>query len=174
MSFRGGVEEWGFVWGKRGLVVGGVCAVWVRESAELVVEEGVEVRRARQSFFCRAHLLRVRAKKKALLGSAHPDALLNDQRAATRHTQHTQHHTRALHPSHPPHDTHTHTQHTHTHTHPTHTVAHPTQPQRACIAKLNVMNSHTGRRPANAAPTAMPVKPASVMGVSLTRSAPYF
>ena len=43
-----------------------------------------------------------------------------------------------------------------------------------CIAKLNVMNSHTGRRPANAAPTAMPVNPASVIGVSLTRSGPYF
>jgi hypothetical protein len=30
----------------------------------------------------------------------------------------------------------------------------------ACIAKLKVMNSHTGRAPAKALPTAMPVKPA--------------
>ena len=30
----------------------------------------------------------------------------------------------------------------------------------ACIAKLNVMNSQTGFRPAKAEPTAMPVKPA--------------
>lgn len=43
-----------------------------------------------------------------------------------------------------------------------------------CMAKLNVMNSHTGLRPAKAEPTAIPQKPASVMGVSFTRSAPYF
>jgi hypothetical protein len=32
----------------------------------------------------------------------------------------------------------------------------------ACMAKLKVMNSHTGFTPANAEPTAMPVKPACV------------
>ena len=42
----------------------------------------------------------------------------------------------------------------------------------ACIEKLNVINSTTGLRPIIAAPHARPVKPASVMGVSLTRSAP--
>jgi hypothetical protein len=44
----------------------------------------------------------------------------------------------------------------------------------ACIEKLNVMNSQTGLRPAIAAPTAIPVKPISVIGVSITRLSPYF
>ena len=42
----------------------------------------------------------------------------------------------------------------------------------ACIAKLNVMNSTMGRSPPKAAPTAMPAKPCSVIGVSMTRLAP--
>jgi hypothetical protein len=42
------------------------------------------------------------------------------------------------------------------------------------MAKLNVMNSHTGRRPANAAPTAMPQNPASVIaGWGLAGSAAF-
>lgn len=44
----------------------------------------------------------------------------------------------------------------------------------ACIEKLKVMNSQIGFRPANAAPTAIPAKPISVMGVSITRLSPYF
>ena len=44
----------------------------------------------------------------------------------------------------------------------------------ACMEKLNVMNSQMGLRPAMAAPTAMPAKPDSVMGVSITRDSPYF
>jgi hypothetical protein len=43
-----------------------------------------------------------------------------------------------------------------------------------CIAKLNVMNSQIGLRPANAAPTAKPVNPISVIGVSTILSSPYF
>jgi hypothetical protein len=43
----------------------------------------------------------------------------------------------------------------------------------ACSAKFHVMNSRTGFMPPCAAPTAMPVKPCSVIGVSRTRSAPY-
>ena len=39
----------------------------------------------------------------------------------------------------------------------------------ACMAKLNVMNSTIGFSPANAAPTPMPAKPCSVIGVSITR-----
>jgi hypothetical protein len=42
----------------------------------------------------------------------------------------------------------------------------------ACMAKLNVMNSTIGRSPFIAAPTAMPVKPCSVIGVSITRFGP--
>ena len=66
-----------------------------------------------------------------------------------------------------------------------------------CMEKLNVMNSHTGRRPAKAEPynyyigdgdgdgdgdggngdgdntVAIPANPISVIGVSLTRSEPY-
>ncbi len=42
----------------------------------------------------------------------------------------------------------------------------------ACMAKLNVMNSTIGRSPLIAAPTAMPVKPCSVIGVSMTRRSP--
>ena len=42
----------------------------------------------------------------------------------------------------------------------------------ACMEKLNVMNSTIGLRPFSAAPTAMPVKPCSVIGVSMTRLAP--
>ena len=42
----------------------------------------------------------------------------------------------------------------------------------ACMAKLNVMNSTIGFRPFSAAPTAMPVKPCSVIGVSITRFGP--
>ena len=44
----------------------------------------------------------------------------------------------------------------------------------ACIEKLYVMNSTTGRSPAKAAPTPIPANPISVIGVSLTRSSPYF
>jgi hypothetical protein len=44
----------------------------------------------------------------------------------------------------------------------------------ACMEKLKVMNSQMGRRPAMAAPTAIPVKPISVIGVSMTRLSPYF
>lgn len=44
----------------------------------------------------------------------------------------------------------------------------------ACMEKLNVMNSQIGLRPANAAPTAIPAKPISVIGVSITRLSPYF
>ena len=44
----------------------------------------------------------------------------------------------------------------------------------ACSAKFHVMNSQTGRRPFMAAPVARPAKPISVMGVSMTRSLPYF
>ena len=39
----------------------------------------------------------------------------------------------------------------------------------ACIAKLKVMNSTIGFRPPQAAPTAIPAKPCSVIGVSMTR-----
>jgi hypothetical protein len=42
----------------------------------------------------------------------------------------------------------------------------------ACMAKLKVMNSTMGLRPAKAAPTARPVKPCSVIGVSITRFGP--
>lgn len=42
------------------------------------------------------------------------------------------------------------------------------------MEKLNVMNSQIGRRPAIAAPTAIPAKPISVIGVSMTRLSPYF
>ena len=42
----------------------------------------------------------------------------------------------------------------------------------ACMAKLKVMNSTIGRSPFSAAPTAMPVKPCSVIGVSMMRFAP--
>ncbi len=42
----------------------------------------------------------------------------------------------------------------------------------ACMAKLNVMYSTIGFSPPNAAPTAMPVNPCSVIGVSMTRRAP--
>jgi hypothetical protein len=42
----------------------------------------------------------------------------------------------------------------------------------ACMEKLKVMNSTIGRRPDIAAPTAMPVKPCSVMGMSTTRFGP--
>lgn len=42
------------------------------------------------------------------------------------------------------------------------------------MEKLNVMNSQIGRSPAIAAPTAMPAKPISVIGVSITRLSPYF
>src|SRR5690606_23005710 len=42
----------------------------------------------------------------------------------------------------------------------------------ACMAKFQVMNSTIGRNPANAAPTPTPVKPYSVIGVSITRFAP--
>jgi hypothetical protein len=38
----------------------------------------------------------------------------------------------------------------------------------ACMEKLKVMNSHTGRSPAKALPTAMPVKPAWWLAVSNT------
>lgn len=44
----------------------------------------------------------------------------------------------------------------------------------ACMEKLNVMNSQIGRSPAMAAPTAIPAKPISVIGVSMTRLSPYF
>ncbi len=39
----------------------------------------------------------------------------------------------------------------------------------ACMAKLKVMNSTIGFRPAMAAPTPTPAKPCSVIGVSMTR-----
>jgi hypothetical protein len=42
----------------------------------------------------------------------------------------------------------------------------------ACMAKLKVMNSTIGFRPASAAPVPSPAKPCSVIGVSITRSAP--
>ncbi len=42
----------------------------------------------------------------------------------------------------------------------------------ACMAKLKVMNSTIGFRPVSAAPTPMPAKPCSVIGVSMTRRAP--
>jgi hypothetical protein len=38
--------------------------------------------------------------------------------------------------------------------------------------KFQVMNSMTGRRPVMAAPMPMPAKPASAMGVSMTRRSP--
>lgn len=41
-----------------------------------------------------------------------------------------------------------------------------------CGTYLNVMNSQIGRRPLRAAPTAIPVNPASVMGVSITLRSP--
>ena len=44
----------------------------------------------------------------------------------------------------------------------------------ACSAKLKVMNSMMGTVPAMAAPTPIPAKPASVMGVSHTLVGPYF
>ena len=44
----------------------------------------------------------------------------------------------------------------------------------ACMAKLKVMNSQMGLRSLYAAPVAMPAKPISVMGVSMTRRSPYF
>ena len=42
----------------------------------------------------------------------------------------------------------------------------------ARTAKFHVMNSTTGRRPAMAAPTPIPAKPSSAMGVSTTRVGP--
>ena len=42
----------------------------------------------------------------------------------------------------------------------------------ASTAKFQVMYSTIGRSPFMAAPTAMPVKPSSAMGVSITRLAP--
>ena len=42
----------------------------------------------------------------------------------------------------------------------------------ACIEKLKVMNSTIGFSPVIAAPTAMPVKPCSVIGMSITRRGP--
>ncbi len=42
----------------------------------------------------------------------------------------------------------------------------------ACMAKLKVMNSTIGFSPSIAAPTAMPVKPCSVIGVSMIRFGP--
>ena len=42
----------------------------------------------------------------------------------------------------------------------------------ACMEKLKVMNSTIGFSPFSAAPTAMPVKPCSVIGVSITRRGP--
>lgn len=44
----------------------------------------------------------------------------------------------------------------------------------ACMEKLKVMNSQIGRSLWKAAPIAMPAKPASVIGVSITRLSPYF
>jgi hypothetical protein len=41
-----------------------------------------------------------------------------------------------------------------------------------CIEKLNVINSQIGLNPDNAAPTAKPAKPASVIGVSITLFGP--
>ena len=43
----------------------------------------------------------------------------------------------------------------------------------ACMAKFQVMYSTTGFKPMSDAPTATPVKPASVIGVSFTLSVPY-
>ena len=43
---------------------------------------------------------------------------------------------------------------------------------KATKLKFQLMNSITGRRPVIAAPTAMPVKPDSVMGLSITRLSP--
>lgn len=40
------------------------------------------------------------------------------------------------------------------------------------MAKLKVMNSQTGFKPQKAEPTAIPAKPISVMGVSMTRLGP--
>ena len=40
--------------------------------------------------------------------------------------------------------------------------------------KLKVIHSTIGRRPAMAAPMPMPVNPSSEIGVSMTRSGPYF
>jgi hypothetical protein len=42
------------------------------------------------------------------------------------------------------------------------------------MAKSMKRISTTGRQPTKAAPTAMPVKDASAMGVSTTRRGPYF
>ena len=42
----------------------------------------------------------------------------------------------------------------------------------ACMAKLKVMNSTIGFSPPKAAPTPRPVKPCSVIGVSMTRFSP--
>lgn len=42
------------------------------------------------------------------------------------------------------------------------------------MEKLNVINSQIGLSPANAAPTAIPAKPISVIGVSMTLLSPYF
>src|SRR5579871_4198866 len=42
----------------------------------------------------------------------------------------------------------------------------------ACMAKLKVMNSTIGLRPAIAVPTPSPANPCSVMGVSITRVGP--
>jgi hypothetical protein len=42
----------------------------------------------------------------------------------------------------------------------------------ACMAKLKVMNSTIGFNPPKAAPTPRPVKPCSVIGVSITRLSP--
>ena len=44
----------------------------------------------------------------------------------------------------------------------------------ACSEKLKVIHSTIGRRPAMAAPMPTPVKPSSLMGVSMTRAGPYF
>ena len=44
----------------------------------------------------------------------------------------------------------------------------------ACIEKLNVMNSTIGFKLPNAAPTPIPVKPCSVIGVSITLLSPNF
>ncbi len=44
----------------------------------------------------------------------------------------------------------------------------------ACSEKLKVIHSTMGRRPTIAAPMPMPVKPSSEIGVSITRSGPYF
>ena len=42
----------------------------------------------------------------------------------------------------------------------------------AKTAKFQVMNSTMGRKPFMAAPTAMALKPSSLIGVSMTRSSP--